>query len=173
MTCTTAPYDDFIQVDAAINHGNSGGALIDVHGNVVGITAAIFSPNDGNVGVGFAIPSDQAKGVVDEIVAKGSVERGFLGINIQNVSQDIADAIGLKTASGALVAQVTPDSPAGKAGVQVGDVVTAVNGKAIADAKDLSKTHRGAGPERGGQGQPDARWRGEGSECHFGLAALG
>jgi len=142
------PYDDFIQTDAAINHGNSGGALIDVHGDVVGITAAIYSPNDGSVGVGFAIPSDQARAIVEEIVAKGSVERGFLGINIQDVSPDIADAMGLNAASGALVAQVTEDSPAMKAGIESGDVVTAVDGTEIADAKALSRQIAGLDPEQ-------------------------
>ncbi|MEO8530360.1 MAG: Do family serine endopeptidase, partial [Deltaproteobacteria bacterium] len=141
------PYDDFIQVDAAINHGNSGGPLIDMNGNVVGITSAIFSPNDGNVGVGFVIPSDLAKDVVAELVSKGSVERGYLGINIQNVGADIAEAMGLKDAAGALVSQVSAESPAAKAGLQIGDVVTAVNGTVIKDAKALSKTIAALDPD--------------------------
>jgi len=133
------PYDDFIQVDAAINHGNSGGPLIDEQGEVVGINTAIYSPNGGNVGVGFAIPAAQAQKVVEKIIQKGTIEHGFIGVGIQPVDEQIAGAIGLKEAKGALVASVVDGSPAAKAGIKVGDVVRSVNGTAISDPRSLSR----------------------------------
>ncbi|MGN6550991.1 MAG: trypsin-like peptidase domain-containing protein, partial [Pararhizobium sp.] len=116
------PYDDFIQVDAAINHGNSGGPLVDMHGRVVGINSAIYSPNGGNVGVGFAIPSNQASAIVAKLIQNGSIERGFIGVQIQPVTDEIAGAIGLDGTDGALVASVGKDTPAEKAGIKTGDV---------------------------------------------------
>ena len=113
----SGPYDDFIQVDAAINHGNSGGPLVNALGEVVGINTAIYSPNGGNVGVGFAIPSAQAQKVVEKIVAGGTIEHGFIGVSIQPLDEQIAGAIGLKDAKGALVVSVQPDSPAASAGI--------------------------------------------------------
>ncbi|QDC02174.1 DegQ family serine endoprotease [Mesorhizobium sp. 8] len=133
------PYDDFIQVDAAINHGNSGGPLVDADGKVVGINTAIYSPNGGNVGVGFAIPSDQAEAVVAKLETGAKIEHGYIGVEIQSVTKDVADAIGLSSESGALVAQVVDGSPAAKAGLKSGDVVTALGGKPIATPKDLSR----------------------------------
>jgi serine protease Do len=133
------PYDDFLQVDAAINHGNSGGALISTDGKVVGITSAIYSPNDGSVGVGFAIPSDMAATVVSALIENGSVERGYLGVKIQPLGEGIAGALGLPDDKGALVAEVTPDTPAAKAGMKQGDVVIAVNGAEVADARALTR----------------------------------
>jgi serine protease Do len=121
------PYDDFIQIDAAINHGNSGGPLLDVNGKVVGINTAIYSPNGGSVGVGFAIPSAQAEKVVAEIIAKGSIEHGFIGVAIQELDDSIAQAVGLKDTKGALVASVSEGSPAANGGVKSGDVIIAVN----------------------------------------------
>ena len=132
------PYDDFLQIDAALNHGNSGGPLVDTHGQVVGIDSAIFSPNDGNVGVGFAIPSDLAEKIVDEIVATGTVERGYLGVQIQPVTDDIAQALGLDDASGALVASVEAGTPAASAGVEPGDVILSLDGQTVATPKALS-----------------------------------
>lgn len=133
------PYDDFIQVDAAINHGNSGGPLFDADGKVVGINTAIYSPNGGSVGVGFAIPSDQAQAVVAKLIQSGSIEHGYLGVQIQPVTQDVADALGLASASGALVAEVVDGSPAANAGIASGDVVTSFAGKPVASARDLSR----------------------------------
>lgn len=134
------PYDDFIQVDAAINHGNSGGPLIDASGKVVGINTAIYSPNGGNVGVGFAIPSAQAEKVVQKIIEKGTIEHGFIGVQIQPVDEQIASAIGLKEAKGALVASAQDGSPAVKAGIKAGDVILAVNGTAVDDPRALART---------------------------------
>lgn len=135
----SGPYDDFIQVDAAINHGNSGGPLVDATGRVVGINTAIYSPNGGNVGVGFAIPAAHAQKVVAKIIESGTIEHGFIGVSIQPVDGDIAGAIGLAKAEGALVSSVQDGSPAAAAGMSVGDVVLSVNGSAIATPKDLSR----------------------------------
>ncbi|PZR51442.1 MAG: serine protease, partial [Stutzerimonas stutzeri] len=135
----SGPYDDFIQIDAPINHGNSGGPLVDISGNVVGINTAIYSPNGGSVGVGFAIPSDQAKQVVAKLMKDGSIEHGFIGVQIQPISADIANAIGLDKPEGALVASVNEGTPAAKAGVETGDVITALGGKAITSPHDLSR----------------------------------
>ena len=133
------PYDDFIQVDAAINHGNSGGPLVNTEGKVVGINTAIYSPNGGNVGVGFAIPSDQAQAVVAKLISQGSIEHGYIGVQIQTVTPDVADAIGLTGAAGALVAHVEDASPAQKAGLKAGDVIVSFDGHAVKTPKDLSR----------------------------------
>lgn len=135
----SGPYDDFIQIDAPINHGNSGGPLVDRDGRVVGINTAIYSPNGGSVGVGFAIPSDQARTIVAKLQKNGSIEHGYLGVQIQGVSQDVADAIGLAKPQGALVADVTEGSPAAKAGLKAGDVVINVGSDSVASPKDLSR----------------------------------
>ncbi len=111
----SGPYDDFIQIDAPINHGNSGGPLVDRSGNVVGINTAIYSPNGGSVGVGFAIPSDEAKAIVAKLQKDGSIDHGYLGVQIQPVTKDVADAVGLDKTGGALVAAVTADTPAAHA----------------------------------------------------------
>lgn len=134
------PYDDFIQVDAAINHGNSGGPLINMEGRVIGINTAIYSPNGGNVGVGFAIPSAVAQRVVEALIKDGSIAHGYLGVRIQSVTPEIADALGLKDKNGALVAGVEPDSPASKGGIQAGDIILTLNGKAVRDSRDLSRS---------------------------------
>lgn len=133
------PYDDFIQVDAAINHGNSGGPLIDVAGQVVGINTAIYSPNGGNVGVGFAIPAAQAQQVVQKIIAGGTIEHGFIGVQIQPLDDAIAEAVGLKDTKGALVASVVDGSPAAQGGVKAGDVIIGVNGKAAETPRAVSR----------------------------------
>lgn len=132
-------YENFIQTDAAINPGNSGGAMIDLRGDLVGINTAIISGGGGgNEGIGFAIPINMARHVMDQIVAHGKVIRGYLGVTIQNVDPDMAKAFGLNQGGGALVANVGPDGPAAKAGVKRGDVILALNGKDVADASDLS-----------------------------------
>lgn len=135
----SGPYDDFIQVDAPINHGNSGGPLVATDGSVVGITSAIYSPNGGSVGVGFAIPSDQAQSVVAKLMKDGSIEHGYIGVQIQPVTPDVADAIGLDHATGALVAHVGENSPAAQAGIETGDIIIGINGHDIKDPKDLSR----------------------------------
>lgn len=135
----SGPYDDFIQIDAPINHGNSGGPLVGIDGKVVGINTAIYSPNGGSVGVGFAIPSDQAQRVVAKLMKDGSIEHGFIGVQIQPVTADVAEAIGLAKPAGALVARVDDGTPAAKAGIRSGDVITALGGKAVASPRDLSR----------------------------------
>ena len=135
----SGPYDDFIQIDAPINHGNSGGPLVGVDGKVVGINTAIYSPNGGSVGVGFAIPSDQAQAVVAKLMKDGSIEHGFIGVQIQPVTADIADAIGLAKPAGALVARVDDGTPAAEAGIRSGDVIIALGGKPVASPRDLSR----------------------------------
>jgi serine protease Do len=134
------PYDDYVQIDAPINKGNSGGPAFDVNGNVIGVNTAIFSPSGGSVGIGFDIPADTAKMVVAQLKEKGHVTRGWLGVQIQPVTADIADSLGLKKAAGAMVDEPQSGSPAAKAGIQSGDVITAVNGTQVKDARDLART---------------------------------
>jgi serine protease Do len=141
------PYDDYIQIDAPINKGNSGGPAFNVDGEVIGVNTAIYSPSGGSVGIGFDIPAQTAKMVVAELKAHGSVTRGFLGVQIQPVTAGIADSLGLKTAAGAIVDSAQPDSPATKAGLRSGDVITAVNGTAVKDARDLARTIAGLPPD--------------------------
>lgn len=119
----SGPFDDFMQIDASINRGNSGGPTFDTEGRVIGINTAIFSPTGGNVGIGFAIPSNLARDVIDQLRETGEVRRGWLGMRIQVVTPDIAEAVGLDDATGALVADVTPGSPAAEAGLRQGDVI--------------------------------------------------
>jgi serine protease Do len=133
------PYDNFLQIDAPVNRGNSGGPTFDVNGEVVGVNTAIYSPSGGSVGIGFAIPADTVQSVFTALKDKGHVTRGALGVQIQPVSQGIADALGLKEVHGALVDQLQPDSAAGKAGIASGDVITAVNGTPVIDAHDLAR----------------------------------
>ena len=142
------PYDDFLQIDAPVNHGNSGGPAFNSQGEVVGINTAIFSPSGGSVGIGFAIASDVAKNVVEQLKDSGKVARGWLGVQIQPVSQDIADSLGLKDAKGAIVDKAEKDSPAAAAGIRDGDVITAVNGEAVADSHDLARKIAALGPKK-------------------------
>lgn len=135
----SGPYDDFIQVDASINHGNSGGPLVNGEGKVVGINTAIYSPNGGNVGLGFAIPAAHAQKVVQAIIEGGTIEHGFIGVSIQPVDESIASALGLKDAKGALVASVQDGSPAAAADLKAGDVVLQVNGTAVETPRNLSR----------------------------------
>ncbi len=130
-------YEDFIQTDAAINPGNSGGALVDLHGALIGINTAIFSQSGGYMGIGFAIPSNMVKRVMQSLIKTGKVVRGWLGVLIQDVTEDLAKAFGAPTTSGALVGDVVTGGPADKAGLQRGDIVTAMNGVAVKDGTHL------------------------------------
>jgi serine protease Do len=134
------PYDDFIQIDAPINKGNSGGPAFDVNGNVIGVNTAIYSPSGGSVGIGFDIPAATAKLVVAQLKDKGTVTRGWLGVQVQAVTPEIADSLGLKNARGAIVDTPQDNSPAAKAGIEAGDVITAVNGTAIKDSRELARS---------------------------------
>ena len=131
--------NDFIQIDAAINRGNSGGPTFDLEGNVIGVNTAIFSPSGGNVGIGFDIPADTAKMVVAQLIDQGHMTRGWMGVRIQAVTADIADGLGLKKAEGALVDEPQSGSPAARAGILAGDVITAVDGKDVKDSHDLAR----------------------------------
>ncbi len=133
------PYDDFIQIDAPVNKGNSGGPTFDVEGSVIGVNTAIFSPSGGSVGIAFAIPADTVKGVIAQLREKGSVTRGWIGVQIQPVTSDIADSLGLKKAAGALVSEPQHDSPAAKAGIESGDVIMSVDGTPVRDARELAR----------------------------------
>ena len=133
------PYDDFLQVDAAINSGNSGGPVFDASGRVIGVNTAIYSPNGGNVGLGFAIPATQVKVVVAELRNGGKVHRGWLGVQIQDLTPELARSVGLAAAEGALVADVVAGSPAQKSGVRAGDVIRRYGETPIKNAKDLSR----------------------------------
>jgi serine protease Do len=135
----SGPYDDFLQVDAAVNKGNSGGPTFNLSGEVVGINTAIFSPSGGSVGIAFAIPASVAQTVVADLIKNGTVERGWLGVQIQPVEKDIAESLGLAEASGALVIAPQDGSPGAKAGIRKGDVITAVNGEPVKDPKDLAR----------------------------------
>jgi serine protease Do len=135
----SGPYDDYIQIDAPINKGNSGGPAFDLNGNVIGVNTAIFSPSGGSVGIGFDIPADTAKMVVAQLENKGYVTRGWLGVQIQQVTPEIADSLGMQKVEGALVAEPQPNSPAVKAGIAAGDVITAVNGKPIKGSRELAR----------------------------------
>jgi serine protease Do len=130
-------YEDFIQTDAAINPGNSGGALVDIDGRLVGINTAILSESGGNQGIGFAVPSNLARWVMSSLVKDGRVERGFLGVNIQDMTPELAKQFNISRTQGALVSGVTPDSPADKAGLKSGDVIVDFNGKAVTDSRHL------------------------------------
>jgi serine protease Do len=134
----SGPYD-YLQIDAAVNRGNSGGPSFDLDGNVVGVNTAIFSPSGGNVGIAFAVPAALVKQVVTELQSHGSVDRGWLGVVIQNVNDDIADSIGLKEPKGAMITKVTEDGPAAKEDIKAGDVIVGVNGDEVEDSRDLAR----------------------------------
>ena len=135
----SGPYDDFIQTDASINPGNSGGPLVNMRGEVVGINTAIVSRGGGNVGIGFAIPINMARRIIDQLKTSGVVTRGWLGVSIQDITQDLAEYYGLKEAKGALVGDVFEGDPADKAGIKAKDVIIEVDGKPIEDSRDLSR----------------------------------
>ena len=158
------PYDDFMQIDAAVNRGNSGGPTFNLKGEVVGVNTAIYSPSGGNVGIAFAIPATTATSVSSSIKDTGSVTRGYIGVQIQPVTQEIADSLGLKEPKGALVAEAAKDGPATEAGIKAGDTIVAVNGKSVAGPKELSREIAGheAGLER--EARPDPRRQGADAE---------
>jgi serine protease Do len=140
------PYVDFIQTDAAINRGNSGGPLLNLEGEVIGVNSAIYSPNGGSVGVGFAIPSNTVKTVVAQLRSSGSVQRGWLGVTIQNVSPDIASALGMDDTHGALVSDVLADGPS-KGKLETGDVIVSFDGKPVESSRELPKLVAAAAPD--------------------------
>lgn len=135
----SGPYDDFIQTDAAINRGNSGGPLFDMDGNVVGVNSAIISPSGGSIGIGFAIPSSIVKHTVDQLIQYGETRRGWIGVRIQAVTPELAEGLGLDKARGALVADVTPGGPAEKAGIKAQDVILSFDGKEVRDSRALPR----------------------------------
>src|ERR687889_144931 len=136
----SGPYDDYIQTDASINRGNSGGPLFNPRGEVIGVNTAIFSPSGVNIGIGFAVPSRTAAAVTDQLIRTGRVERGYVGLRLQELTPAIAQALGRPDDRGVLVASVEPGSPAEKAGFRTGDVVTQLNGKPVESGRDLSRS---------------------------------
>jgi serine protease Do len=141
------PYDDYIQIDAPINKGNSGGPAFNVDGNVIGVNTAIYSPSGGSVGIGFDIPADTAKMVVAQLKEHGHVTRGYLGVQVQSVTSNIAESLGMKKTEGVIVDERVANSPATKAGLETGDVITAVNGKPVKDAREFARTIGGLAPD--------------------------
>jgi serine protease Do len=135
----SGPYDDYLQTDAAINKGNSGGPLFNMEGEVIGVNTAIISPTGGSIGIGFAVPSDSAIAVLDQLKAFGETRRGWLGVKIQSITEDIAETLGVKENGGALVSSVTPDSPAAKGGIEAGDVILKFDGKDISGMRGLPR----------------------------------
>jgi serine protease Do len=136
----SGPYDDYIQIDAAVNRGNSGGPTFDIDGNVIGVNSAIVSPSGGSVGIGFAVPADIVKSVVAQLREKGKVTRGWIGVQIQDMTPGIAEDLGVASARGALVAEPQAGGPAAKAGIESSDVITAIDGREVSDSRDVAKT---------------------------------
>jgi serine protease Do len=135
----SGPYDDYLQTDAPINRGNSGGPMFNMDGDVIGVNTAIFSPSGGSIGIGFAIPSSMVRSVIEQLKSSGHVKRGWLGVHIQAVTQDIADGLGLDTTRGALVSSVTPDGPAAKGDIEIGDVILGFNNKDVVEMHNLPR----------------------------------
>lgn len=135
----SGPYDDFLQIDAPTNSGNSGGPVFNTAGEVIGVNTAIYSPNGGSIGIGFAIPANQAGEILDELREQGFIERGWLGVRIRNVDRELAESLGLDAARGALIAMVEDDSPADEAGLLDGDVVTEFDGEPVDSSRTLSR----------------------------------
>ena len=144
---SASPYDDYIQIDAPINKGNSGGPTFDTSGKVIGVNTAIYSPSGGSVGIGFDIPASTVKMIVTQLKDKGVVTRSWLGVQVQPVTAGIAESLGMKKAEGALVDQAESDTPAAKAGIQPGDVITAVNGNSIKDSRALAREISAMAPD--------------------------
>jgi serine protease Do len=166
----SGPYDDYIQIDAPINKGNSGGPTFDTNGNVIGVNTAIFSPSGGSVGIGFDIPASTVKMVVAQLKDKGSVTRSYIGVQVQPVTAGIAESLGMKNASGALVDEAQADTPAAKAGVQAGDVITAVNGNAVKDSRSLAREISAMAP--GSTAKLDILRKGEAKTISVTLATM-
>ena len=139
-------FEDFLQTDAAINRGNSGGALVNTSGELIGVNSQILSPSGGNIGIGFAIPSNMAKAVMDQLLKTGKVRRGMLGVTIQSVDADLASSLNLPAARGAIVSSVTAGGPADRAGIKRGDVIVAVNNQPVADNNMLRNQVASLGP---------------------------
>jgi serine protease Do len=135
----SGPYDDYLQTDAAINKGNSGGPLFNMDGDVIGVNTAIISPTGGSIGIGFAVPSDIAVPVIEQLKQYGETRRGWLGVRIQSVSEDIAETLGVPENTGALVAGITPEGPAAKAGIESGDVIMKFDGKDVTTMRGLPR----------------------------------
>src|SRR5215813_9645099 len=142
----SGPYNDFLQIDAPVNRGNSGGPTFNMKGRVIGVNTAIYSPSGGSVGIAFDIPATTVKPVIAQLKERGYVERGWIGVQVQPVTREIADSIGMKEAEGALIAGAQPDSPAAKAGLKVGDVITTLNGARVKDSRDLARQVAGMAP---------------------------
>jgi serine protease Do len=142
----SGPYDDFIQIDAPVNRGNSGGPTFNTHGEVIGVNTAIFSPSGGNVGIAFAIPASTVQDVISEIKQDGSVTRGWLGVRIQPVTKDIAESLDIESTKGALVSEPQEDGPAIGAGIEAGDIITEVDGKSVAGPRELARAIAGYDP---------------------------
>jgi serine protease Do len=166
----SGPYDNYIQIDAPINKGNSGGPTFDGNGNVVGVNTAIYSPSGGSVGIGFDIPASTAKMVVAQLKDKGAVTRSYIGVQVQPVTPGIAESLGLKNAAGALVDEAKADTPAAKAGIEPGDVITAVNGNAVKDSRTLAREISGMAP--GSTAKLDIMRKGEQKSVTVTLAAM-
>jgi serine protease Do len=139
-------YNDFLQIDASINQGNSGGPTFDLEGNVIGVNSAILSPGGSSAGIGFAVPADTVKTVVGQLKEKGKVTRGWLGISIQAVTEEVAQRLGVKPMQGALVVESQPGSPAASAGIASGDIITSLDGQSIKDDRELMKKIGGLAP---------------------------
>jgi serine protease Do len=142
------PYDDFIQIDAPVNRGNSGGPTFDVNGRVVGVNTAIYSPSGGSVGIGFAIPATVARDVIEQLRETGTVSRGYIGVQIQAITPEIAESMGLRSNKGALIAETQANTPAAKAGLRSGDVIVSVDGRRVETPRELSRRIAALGPKR-------------------------
>jgi serine protease Do len=142
----SGPYNDFLQIDAAVNRGNSGGPTFNMSGLVIGVNTAIYSPSGGSVGIAFDIPATTVKPVIEQLKEHGFVERGWIGVQVQPVTKEIADSLGMKETEGALVSGTQPDSPAAKAGLKAGDVITTLKGTKVKDARDLARQVAGMAP---------------------------
>lgn len=166
----SGPFDDYLQVDAPINRGNSGGPLFDAQGRVLGINTAIYSPGGGSVGIGFAIPANMARDVIAQLKTSGGVARGWLGVHIQPLTEEIAQSLRLGELKGALVSSVIPDSPAAHGGVKAGDIITGMNGEALSDFRDLPK--RIAKAEAGSKARFEIIRKGETRELRIEIGAM-